>query len=73
MRDFSLGYDLHGEHFGLGVSLSEPPERFGVREWRRDHKRGKTVFLERREILVEKTEAYPGLICFPSFYDVELG
>lgn len=39
----------------------------------RIHKRGKTVLLERREILVEKMEAYPGLICFPSFYDVELG
>lgn len=48
MRDFSLGYDLHGEHFGLGVSLSEPPERFGVREWRRDGDCVETLYVPER-------------------------
>lgn len=48
MRDFSLGYDLHGEHFGLGVSLSEPPERFGVREWRKDGECVETFYVPER-------------------------
>lgn len=38
----------------------------------RIRKRGKTVFLERRETIVEKRESNPGLMCFPTFYDLEL-
>ena len=48
MRDFSLGYDLRGEHFGLGLSLSEPPERFGVREWRKDGDCVETFYVPER-------------------------
>ncbi len=32
MVDFSLGYDVSGEHYGLGVGLSKPPDCFTVRE-----------------------------------------
>lgn len=38
----------------------------------RIRKRGKTVFLERMETIVEKRELSPGIVCFPSFYDLEL-
>lgn len=31
MIDFSLGYESGGEHHGLGVGLSNPPDSFTVR------------------------------------------
>ena len=48
MRDFSLGYDLHGEHFGLGVGLCELPEMFTVREHRDDGTYVETPYVPRR-------------------------
>lgn len=36
MADFSLGYELNGEHHGLGVSLGSPPDSFSVREHHSD-------------------------------------
>lgn len=71
MRDFSLGYDLHGERLGLGVSLSEPPERFGVREWRKDGDCAETFYFPERTcvpILVQQKSKYVDSECGDEIY-----
>lgn len=48
MVDFSLGYDVSGEHYGLGVGLSKPPDCFTVREHREDGSYIKTDYVPKR-------------------------
>lgn len=48
MDDFSLGYESGGEHHGLGVGLSNPPDSFTVREHLEDGTYIETVYVLKR-------------------------
>lgn len=63
MIDFSLGYESDGEHHGLGVGLSKPPDSFTVREHLEDGTYIEAVYAPKRTCKNLHPDPDKGFIC----------
>lgn len=71
MIDYSLGYELDGEHHGLGLGLSKPPDSFTVREHLEGGLYIETAYMPKRTCQMEPHPDYDLVTCSNCGYEEE--